>query len=218
MKRLLALIFSCVMLFCLVACGGDSDPVNDPLDGIKPNGDGAQNDQNENKDPVQNGGDNGETGNENQENGGQEGNGSQTEQPDVNLPDASLTQNGSFKGEDGIPMHLYVEWTAVQQRDDAEVTLTVDVYLAHYRLSVKSRSGNTVSVNDQIVHTFSTDPIVCEENVKTLTKLTTYTTKVPRGADETVSVKLAAEWRFSGMLSEQFVDKFQVESTISIGK
>ena len=217
MKKILSLLLSCVMLLCLVACGGDNEPVNDPLDGIKPNGDNTQNDENENKDTVQNGNetDGTQNGNDGDNDGGNDG-GSDENEPDENRPDASLTKNGFFQGDAAMPMYLYVEWTAVQQRDDTEVTVTAVVYLSHYRLSVKSRSGNTVSVDGQVAHTFSTDPIVCEENVKTLTKLTTCTVKIPRGANESVSVKLSAAWRFSGMLSEEFVDQFSAEATIKL--
>ena len=211
MKRLLALILITITLFSLFACGASDSEAPDPLgqpDGVKPD-----NEQKEEKpdttptDPS----DETEKPEQNDPNQNEE-----EEQPEKPQPDASLVQSGSFKGEGDIALYLYVEWSAVQKKTDQEATVTVDVYLQHYRLSVKSRSGNTVTVNDQ-VHTFSTDPIVCEENVQTRTKLTSYTVSVPRAADQKVSVDIDAVWKFSGVLSGEFVDKIQAVSTVELG-
>ena len=215
MKRLLSLILISLMLFSLVACGAaDTETPDDPLkpsDGVKPDADendetpdGPQNDPAGDTDPPS-----GENPSQKEE----EKDPDQSEQPQ---PDASLIKSGSFKGEGDIALYLYIEWSAVQKSTDRDAVVTVDVYLNHYRLSVKSRSGNTIEVNEQ-THTFSTDPIVCEENVQTRTKLTTFTLSVPRAANEQVSLDISAVWKFSGVLSGEFVDKITADATVVLG-
>ncbi len=214
MKRLLALILVALFLLAFAACGASApETMDDPLkptDGVKPDGDqdstppdndSSKEDQVENDEPSH----------EDEPNQSQD-----EDEPDQSVSDITLVQSGSFKGEGDIALHLYVEWSAVQKATDKDATVTVDLYLSHYRLSVKSRSGNTVTVNEQ-VHTFSTDPIVCEENVQTRTKLTTYTLSVPRDANQKVSVDIDAVWKFSGVLSGEFVDQIRATSTITLG-
>ena len=107
MKRLLALILIAIALFSLFACGSTDTETPDPLgpsDGVKPND--QQNSETPSVDDDTPSGDVAD-----QPNTEDPGNSQESEKPEEPQPDASLVQNGSFRGEGDIALYLYVEWS-----------------------------------------------------------------------------------------------------------
>jgi hypothetical protein len=199
----------------MVACGNDgSDTLGDegirPGSGIKP--DGEQNsDRNIDKNTDQE---------EEKQDSGENKDLEEDSQNKLEKPqtggDATLSQSGSFISGNADKLYLYVEWAAQQDQQDSEVTISVDVYLVHYALTVRSRSGNIISVHEQ-VYTFSTPQMVYEDNVLTQTQLATYEISVPRAARETLEVVLKARWKFAGTLNEEYIDWIEAENTVLLG-
>lgn len=107
---------------------------------------------------------------------------------------------------------LYCEWTSTPNNVENKSSVTVNVYLKYYSLTVGSRSDSTIVCNG-VTHTYTAGSISTSSTSAHTTLLGSHTFTVNHNSDGKKSISISASWRFSGTYSGTSIGTITASTT-----
>lgn len=128
-----------------------------------------------------------------------------------------MALSGSFSSYPVSGFGLYVSWSASQNIFNNTSTITYDVYLRYYTISVGARSGNDAWIDDNMTE-YDTSAITHYAYTDTYKKLYTRSYTFTHHEDGTRNCWMSAAWSFNGNYSGVYVGTITASTTVTLNQ